>query len=44
MIEYVILNLLKELLNYMIIKKSEHYFEYGYDRLCYYEIAQDSLN
>ena len=27
-----------------IIKKSEHYFEYGYDRLCYYEIARDSLN
>ena len=27
-----------------IIKKSEHYFEYGYDRLCYYEIAHDLLN
>ena len=23
-----------------IIKKSEHYFEYGYDRLCYSELAQ----
>ena len=27
-----------------IIKKSEHFFEYGYDRLCYYELAHDYLN
>ena len=27
-----------------IIKKNEHYFEYGYDRLCYSELAQRTIN
>ena len=27
-----------------IVKKSDHYFEYGYDRLCYSELAQNFLS
>jgi thiamine kinase-like enzyme len=27
-----------------IVKKTDHYFEYGYDRLCYSELAQSKIN
>ena len=26
-----------------IVKKTDHYFEYGYDRLCYSELAQSKI-